>query len=128
MFNKVMLIGHLGSDPEVRYTPSGVKTCRFSLATSEKFEQNGEMREKTEWHNVIAWNKLADICEQYLSKGKQVFIEGKIRYESWEKDGVKHYSTKIIANTMKMLGKKDSSSGSGENYAGGQSGEEDFPF
>ena len=103
--NKVILIGNLGSDPEMRYTASGTAVCKFSLATSRKFTgKDGQKQEKTEWHRIVAWTKLAEICGQYLSKGKQVMIEGRIEYGSYEKDGVKHYTTDIIADNMIMLG------------------------
>ena len=103
--NKVILIGNLGSDPEMRYTASGTAVCKFSLATSRKFTgKDGQKQEKTEWHRIVAWTKLAEICGQYLAKGKQVYIEGRIRNESWEKDGVKQYSYKIEAYNMQMLG------------------------
>ena len=103
--NKVILIGNLGSDPEMRYTASGTAVCKFSLATSRKFTgKDGQKQEKTEWHRIVAWTKLAEICGQYLAKGKQVMIEGRIEYGSYEKDGVKHYTTDIIADNMVMLG------------------------
>ena len=103
--NKVILIGNLGSDPEMRYTASGTAVCKFSLATSRKFTgKDGQKQEKTEWHRIVAWTKLAEICGQYLSKGKQVMIEGRIEYGSYEKDGVKHYTTDIVADNMVMLG------------------------
>lgn len=133
MFNKATLIGNLGQDPEVRYTPTGKPYAKFSLATTEKYTKDGESHEVTAWHNIIAWGKLSEICGQYLAKGKQVFIEGKIQYESWEKDGVKHYRTVINALTMKMLGHKSGGrpaespdNYSGPDRAGGQ--EDDFPF
>lgn len=113
--NKVILIGNLGKDPEIRYTPAGVAVANFSLATSEtRLNKDGQKEEKTEWHNIVAFKKLAEICGEYLSKGKQVYIEGKIQYESWDdKAGVKKYMTKIIANEMRMLGPKGSGAGTG---------------
>jgi len=103
--NKVILIGNLGSDPEMRYTASGTAVAKFSLATSRKFTgKDGQKQEKTEWHRIVAWSKLAEICGQYLGKGKQVMIEGRIEYGSYEKDGVKHYTTEIVAENMQMLG------------------------
>jgi single-strand DNA-binding protein len=128
MFNKVILIGHLGQDPELRYTPAGQKNCRFSLATSKKFITDGEARERTEWHNIVAWNKLAEICSEYLHKGSQVFIEGEIQYQNYEKDGQIRYFTVINARTMKMLGRRDAARQDdqcGDNRA---AGDEDFPF
>jgi len=109
--NKVILIGNLGKDPEISFIESsGVAIAKFSLATSEKWKdkKTGEMQKRTEWHNITAFGRLAEICEEYLSKGKQVCIEGKIQKSSWEKDGSKRYNTEIIASTMKMLGSRDS--------------------
>ena len=104
-FNRVILIGNLGSDPEMRYTASGTAVAKFSVATSRKFTgKDGQKQEKTEWHRIVAWGKLAEICGQYLGKGKQVMIEGRIEYGSYEKDGVKHYTTDIVAENMTMLG------------------------
>jgi len=106
--NKVILIGRLGRDPEVRYTSGGSPVANFSLATDESFKgKNGEKQEHTEWHNIVAWNKLAEICGEYLTKGKQVYIEGTIRTKQWEdKSGNKRTTYEIIANTMKMLGSR----------------------
>lgn len=133
MFSQTILIGRLGQDPEMRYTGSGRAISKFSLATWKKFTKDGETKEKTTWHNIVAWEKLAEICGQYLSKGKLVMIEGEIETESWEKDGKKHYRTFVRANTMKMLGQKSEGGApesqdnySGPNQAGG--GEDDFPF
>jgi len=103
--NKVILIGNLGADPEMRYTASGTAVAKFRIATTEKFtDRQGNRQERTEWHRVTAWGKLAEICGQYLAKGKQVYIEGKIRSDTWEQEGVKRYSYEIIADTMQMLG------------------------
>jgi single-strand DNA-binding protein len=106
--NKVILIGHVGRDPEVRYTSGGSPVANFSLATGESFKgRNGEQQQHTEWHNIVAWNKLAEICGEYLTKGKQVYIEGTIRSRQWEdKSGNKRTTYEIIANTMKMLGSR----------------------
>jgi len=106
--NKVILIGRLGKDPEVKYTSSGTPVAKFSLATDEVFkDRSGEQQKHTEWHNIVAWNKLAEICGEYLTKGKQVYIEGTIRSRQWEgKDGNKRTSYEIIARDMKMLGSK----------------------
>ena len=103
--NKVILIGNLGADPEMRYTASGTAVAKFRIATTEKFtDRQGNRQERTEWHRVTAWGKLAENCGQYLAKGKQVYIEGKIRSDTWEQEGVKRYSYEIIADTMQMLG------------------------
>ena len=106
--NKVILIGRLGRDPEVRYTSSGSPVANFSLATDESFKgRNGEQQQHTEWHNIVVWNKLAEICGEYLTKGKQVYIEGTIRSRQWEdKSGNKRTTYEIVANTMKMLGSR----------------------
>ncbi|HXA17139.1 MAG TPA: single-stranded DNA-binding protein [Thermoanaerobaculia bacterium] len=117
--NRVILVGRLGKDPEIRSIPSGTSVAKFSLATDERFtDKNGEKQERTEWHNVVAWGKLAEICGQYLRKGKLVFIEGSIRTESWDdkETGVKKYRTEIIAKDMQMLEKKGDDEG---GYSGG---------
>jgi single-strand DNA-binding protein len=106
--NKVILIGRLGKDPEVKYTPSGAPVAKFSLATDEVFkDRSGEQQKRTEWHNIVAWNKLAEICGEYLTKGKQVYIEGSIRSRQWEDQaGNKRTAYDIVAREMKMLGSK----------------------
>jgi single-strand DNA-binding protein len=106
--NKVILIGRLGADPELRYTPGGDAVASFNLATNESFkDKNGNFTEKTEWHKIVAYRKLAETCGEYLKKGKLVYIEGKIQNRSWEdKNGIKRYVTEIIANSMTMLDKK----------------------
>ena len=108
--NKAILIGNLGRDPEINNTQNGTTVAKFSIATSEKWKDKntGELQERTEWHRITAFGRLAEICEQYLSKGRQVCIEGRIQTSSWEKDGITRYSTEIIASTMKMLGAKNS--------------------
>lgn len=119
MINKVILVGRLGKDPEIKSTPNGTTVTKFSLATDEKFtDRNGEKQERTEWHNVVVWGKLAEICGQYLKKGKLVFIEGAIRTDSWDdkETGQKKYRTEIIAREMKMLDRKGDDEGS---YGGG---------
>lgn len=105
--NKVILVGNLGADPEMRYTASGTAVANFNIATSERYKnREGNMQERTEWHRVTAWGKLAEICGQYLSKGKQVYIEGRIQNDSYEdkETGQKRYTYKIVARDMKMLG------------------------
>jgi single-strand DNA-binding protein len=106
--NKVILIGRLGKDPEVKYTPSGAPVAKFTLATDEVFkDRSGEQQKHTEWHNIVAWNKLAEICGEYLTKGKQVYIEGRIRSRQWEDQaGNKRTAYEIIALGMQMLGSK----------------------
>ena len=106
--NKVILVGRLGKDPELKYTPSGAPVAKFSLATDESFkDKTGEKQEHTEWHNIVAWNKLAEICGEYLTKGKLVYIEGSIRSRQWQdQSGNKRTSYEIIANQMQMLGSR----------------------
>lgn len=103
--NKVMLIGNLGSDPELRFTPSGVQVANFSLATSESWtDKSGERQERTEWHRIVLWRRLAEVAGQYLKKGSKIFIEGKLQTRSWEDpNGQKRYTTEVIANSMEML-------------------------
>ena len=107
--NKVMLIGNLGRDPEVRYTPDGTAVANFSIATSREWKDKatGEKKERTEWHRIVAFRRLAEICGEYLSRGKQVYIEGHLQTRDWEdKDGNKRYTTEIVASQMLMLGSK----------------------
>jgi single-strand DNA-binding protein len=108
--NKAILIGNLGRDPEVRYTPSGLAVANFSIATSEAWtNKEGEKETRTEWHRIVAFGKLGEICGEYLAKGKQVYIEGRIQTRDWEdKEGIKRYTTEIVASQMLMLGTKDS--------------------
>ena len=110
--NKVILIGRLGSDPEVRYTPSGVAVANFNIATSEEWKDkdSGEKKERTEWHRIVAWRRLGEICGEYLSKGKQVYVEGRLQTRDWEdRDGNKRYTTEIVATDVQFLGARDSS-------------------
>ena len=113
MINKVILVGNLGRDPEIRYTPSGMAVANFSVATTEKWKdkQSGEMQERTEWHRIVAWGRLGEICGEYLAKGRQVYIEGKLQTRQWEKDGVTRYTTEVVASEMKMLGSKTQGDG-----------------
>ena len=108
MVNKAILIGRLGKDPDVRYTPDGTMVTTFNLATDEQWkDKNGEKVQKTEWHRIVTWGKLAEICGNYLVKGKLIFIEGRIQTRSWEdKEGVKRFTTEIIASNMQMLDSK----------------------
>ena len=108
MVNKAILIGRLGKDPEVRYTPDGAMVTNFNLATDEQWkDKNGEKVQKTEWHRIVTFGKLAEICGNYLVKGKLIFVEGRIQTRSWEdKDGVKRFTTEIIASNMQMLDSK----------------------
>ena len=123
MMNKVILIGNLGADPELKYAQSGTAVCNFSLATTEKYtDKSGEKQEETEWHRIVAWGRLAEICGEYLSRGKKVVIEGKIRTREWtDKDEKKRYTTEIIARQMVMLG-------AGENTPKQEKESDDIPF
>ena len=121
--NKVILIGNLGADPELRYTASGTAVAKFRIATTEVYnDRQGNRQERTDWHRITAWGKLAEICGQYLSKGRQVYIEGRIRNDSWEQDGVKRYSYEIVADNMQMLG------GPGGGAGGGAGRDYEAPF
>jgi single-strand DNA-binding protein len=106
--NKVMLIGRLGRDPEVRHTPEGTAVASFSLATSEFWtDKNGTRQERTEWHNIVAWNKLAELSRRYLAKGRQVYVEGRIRTRDWDdKEGNKRRTTEIIATQILFMGSR----------------------
>jgi single-strand DNA-binding protein len=105
--NKVILIGHLGKDPEMRYLEGGVSVTSFPLATSETFNKDGQKVEQTEWHNIVMWRGLADVAGKFLQKGKLVYIEGKLRTRSFEdKEGIKKYTTEIVAENFTMLGRK----------------------
>jgi single-strand DNA-binding protein len=121
--NKVMLIGNLGKDPEVRYTTSGAAVASFSVATTEKFKnKSGEWEEKTEWHNVTLWARLAEIAGEYLSKGKTVYIEGRLQTRKWQdKEGKDRYTTEIVGDKMQMLSAKGEGGGkSGGGRSGGE--------
>jgi len=132
--NKVLLIGNLGQDPEVKFLPNGNAVCNFSIATTEKWKRkDGSDNEKTEWHRIVIFGKLAEIAGQYLKKGKQVYIEGKIQTRQWEdKDGNKRYTTEIIANQMTMLGGKGQTetapASSGNNNSGQDDDDSGLPF
>lgn len=106
--NKVILVGNLGKDPELRYTNSGVAVATFSMATSESWKDaDGNLQDRTQWHTVVAWRKLAEICGEYLKKGSKVFVEGKIQYRTYDdKNGVKRYVTEIVMDNMVMLDSK----------------------
>ena len=108
--NKVILMGGLGRDPEVRYMPNGEAVANFSIATTETWkDKQGARQEKTEWHNIVTYRKLAEIVGEYLKKGSQIYLEGKLQTRKWEKDGITRYSTEIIMDTMQMLGGKPES-------------------
>ncbi len=117
--NKVILVGRLGADPEIRYTPSGAAVANFTLATSENWkDKDGNKQEKTEWHKIVVFSKLAEICGQYLNKGKQIYIEGRIQTRQWEdRDGNKKYTTEIVANQMQMLGSPGQNQNQNQNQS-----------
>ncbi len=106
--NKVILLGHLGKDPEIRTTENGVKVATFSLATSESYKnKEGQKIDQTEWHNIVIWRGLAEIAEKFLKKGSQVYLEGKIRTRNWDdKEGIKRYTTEIIVDNLNLVGTK----------------------
>jgi single-strand DNA-binding protein len=121
--NKVILVGNLGADPETRYMPSGDAVTTIRLATTDRFkDKSGEKQERTEWHRVVFFGKLAEIAGEYLKKGRSVYVEGSLRTREWEKDGVKRYSTEIVANEMQMLGGRGEGGGGGSWGGGEESG------
>lgn len=137
MLNRATLIGRLGKDPDTKQMKNGKAVSNFSIATSEKWKDKNtkEWVEKTDWHNIVVYERLAEICQQYLKKGSLVFVEGKIRTRSWEQNGEKKYMTEILVNNMKMLdGKKNSgqSQGGGQSYNKPQNNnnydDDDMPF
>ncbi|HPI93080.1 MAG TPA: single-stranded DNA-binding protein [Deltaproteobacteria bacterium] len=121
--NKVILIGRLGKDPEMRFTPGGRAVTNFTMATNEYWtDQNGERQERTEWHRIVTWGKLAENCAKLLGKGKQVYIEGRLQTRSWDdRDGNKRYTTEIVANAMQILGPME---GGGDRSVSGDEGGE----
>ena len=139
--NKVMIIGNLGRDPEMRYTPSGMAVATFSVAVGRKTRgrEGGELRDETEWFNVVAFDKLAETCNQYLQKGRPVYIEGRLQTRTWDdQQGQKHYRTEVVANQMQMLGSRDRpgeanvGAPTDDDFAlppaGGDDKEDDLPF
>jgi single-strand DNA-binding protein len=138
--NKVILIGNLGKDPEVRFTPGGQAVANFNIATSESWNDktSGQKVEKTEWHRIVVWGKLAELCGEYLKKGRQCYVEGRLQTREWtDKEGVKKYTTEVVANTVQFLGggagrgaeggayqgnKSESSGSSGHDSGGGSGG------
>ena len=134
--NKVMVIGHLGRDPEMRYTPSGRPVTTFTVAVSRSWNTaEGERRSETEWFNIVAWGNLAEICKQYLHKGQQVYIEGRLQTRQWEdKEGQKHKNVEVVANEMMMLGdrrdnsKKSDEADQEEDQSEPMADEDEFPF
>lgn len=127
--NKVMLIGRLGKDPELRYTPGGLAIANFSIATSEEWKDKDsrEKKERTEWHRIVVFGKLGELCGEYLAKGRQAYIEGRLQTRSWEKDGVTRYTTEVVASNVQFLGGKDSAGGSGSYTNASAAGGPDMP-
>lgn len=127
MINKVILIGNLGADPEIRYTQNGAPVASFNVATTERWKgQDGQMQEQTEWHRIVAWQRLAEICGEYLSKGSRVYIEGKLQTRKWtDQNGNDRYTTEIVAREMKMLTPRGANGGAGAGGGGGRY--DDFP-
>jgi single-strand DNA-binding protein len=112
--NKVILVGNVGKDPEVKYTPSGIPVGKFSLATNERFkDKNGEFQERTEWHNIVAWQRLAEIVGEFVSKGSKVYVEGKLQTTHWNdrQSGATKYRTEIVARDLVLLGSRDNGNG-----------------
>jgi single-strand DNA-binding protein len=141
--NKVILVGRLGKDPEVRNLENGAAVANFTMATSETYKDKvtGEKKEITDWHNIVLWRGLAEISQKYLHKGDMVYIEGKMRTRSWEKEGVTRYTTEVIADNMTMLSTQRSGGGSSsnegysgtakgaqENFSADSGGSDDLPF
>lgn len=135
MLNKLTIIGHLGADPEMRYTANGSAVATFRVATSNSFKgSDGERKEHTEWHRVVCWNRLAEICAQHLTKGRLVYVEGRLQTRSWEnQQGQKQYTTELIAQEVKFLGGREGGGFSTPGFAAGPSDEgdidpDDLPF
>lgn len=143
--NKVIIVGNLGKDPELRHTPQGQAVCNFSIATSESWtDKGGQKQERTEWHRVVVWGKLGELCGKYLAKGRQVYVEGKLQTRAWDdKDGQKRYTTEVVANTVQFLGGAQGASrgasdfgqgggsdpfGAPPNFDEGQPSSDDIPF
>jgi single-strand DNA-binding protein len=127
--NKVMLIGNVGKDPEIRHLDSGVSTTTITLATSETYtdKTSGQKITNTEWHNVVLWRGLADVAERYIRKGSQIFIEGKIRTRSWEdKEGQKRYTTEVVADNLRLLGRREDNPAVSGGYGGGSYGNNSY--
>ena len=122
--NKVILVGNLGRDPETRYMPSGGAVTNVSIATSKQWRDrdSGEQKERTEWHRIVFFNRLAEIAGEYLKRGSKIYIEGELRTRKWERDGQDHYTTEIVANEMQMLDSRGEMGGGGGGYSGGPSG------
>ena len=128
MVNRVILVGRLGRDPEMRYTGSGAPVVNFSLATNERWsDQDGGRQERTEWHNIVVWSKLAEICNQYLTKGQLVYIEGRLQTREWDdRDGNKRRTTEVVASGMQMLSPRNQADGPAQHVEVAEEGEMDL--
>lgn len=127
--NKVILVGHLGKNPDIRYLEGGVSVASFPLATSETFNKEGRKVEQTEWHNIVMWRGLADVAAKYLQKGKLVYIEGKLRTRSFEdKEGIKKYTTEIVAENFTLLGRKTDFDNESLSAQSNTTSDEDMPY
>lgn len=129
--NKVILIGHVGKNPEWKILQSGTEVASFSLATTERWNSNGEKKEETSWHNIVFWGKQAELCKKYVFKGSKIMVEGRIKYETYEKDGEKKYVTKITGERLEFLSRKDQNDQSnqgGNEYDQSIDSEDDIPF
>jgi len=126
--NKVILVGRLGADPEVRQLTSGKSVCQLSLATSESWmDRDGQRQEKTEWHRIVVWGKMAEVCGKHLAKGRQVYVEGRLQTRSWEdQQGQKRYTTETVANTVQFLGSAGDRASSPQQQGGYGGGSQDF--
>ncbi len=123
--NKAILIGNLGADPEVRFTPGGQAVANFRIATSESWnDKNGQKQERVEWHRIVVWGKVAELCGEYLKKGRQCYVEGRLQTREWnDKEGKKNFTTEVVANNVTFLGSRD---GAGASSGGSRRGPEDF--
>ncbi len=127
--NKCQIIGYMGADPEMRFTASGTAMTIFSVGVSNSWKgQDGERREETEWFRCVAWNQLAEVVAQNLTKGRQVYVEGRMQTRSWDQDGVKRYSTELIASQVQFLGPRPEGAGVGAGQASDYEEEDDIPF
>ena len=136
--NRIIVIGNLGKDPEMRFTPNGNPVTSFSVATNRVYTANGERKEETEWFTIVTWNKLAERCNQYLTKGQLVYVEGRLHSRTWDgQDGQKHFVNEIVASTLTFLSSKQGSAplpggkaagGGGEDEDGEELGPDDIPF
>jgi single-strand DNA-binding protein len=127
--NKVILVGNLGADPEVRFTPSGQAVANFRIATSENWtDKNGQKQERTEWHRIVVWGKLGELCGEYLAKGRQCYVEGRLQTREWtDKEGKKNYTTEVVASNVTFLGGRDSAGAGARNgNRPSRNGSEDF--